>query len=116
MNDSAKIKGKEGDFFLQNGITDRATVAAAAPAGNAPDLSGFAGRITWVAKDKVKFNIPLTWDLQSTKFLAPGHAIKLVFEKNRFNVPLLARDNNKQLKIKFTDLKIRVRRFRLDVP
>ena len=116
MNDSAKIKAKTGDFFLQNTINDKITIPPANPLGGEVDTSGFAGRMEWIQKNKIRFNIPLTWDLASTKYIGPGHSIKLVFDKNRFNIPLLARDNNKTLKITFTDLKLRMRRFRLEEP
>ena len=88
-------------------------MVAAAPQN---DPSGFAARVHWITKDKIRFNIPLTWDLQSTRYLTPGHAIKLIMKCNRVTVPLLARDNTLEPKIEFTDLKIRVRRFRLEEP
>lgn len=54
--------------------------------------------------------------MASTPYIAPGIEIKIVFHKNRFNVPLLARDNDLQLKINFRDAKLRMRRFTLNEP
>ena len=54
--------------------------------------------------------------MSSVPFIAPGNEIKIIFERNRFNIPLLAREPNLQLKIKFRDAKLRMRRFTLNEP
>ena len=117
LSDSAKLKAKSGDFFFQNDTGDNYTVVsvADAPAPN-DDASGFAGRIHWITKNKVRFNIPLTWDLQSVRYITPGHDIKLIMTKNRESIPLLARESNLRPKIRFRDLKLLVGRFRLVQP
>ena len=85
------------------------------PPGNNAAMA-FRQRAVWVCRDKIKFSIPFVWDMSSSPYIAPGNELKFIFEKNRFNIPLLARDRNLQLNIKFKDAKLRMRRFTLNEP
>ena len=113
FTDGAKTKALAGDYFLQNTLLDRYQIP---PAANPPQLTAFNQRMEWVCEDKLRFAIPFVWDLSSSSYIAPGNELKFVFHKHRFNIPLLARDNNKQLKINFRDAKLRMRRFTLNEP
>ena len=94
-------------------MNDKYEIPAAAQAGMG---ASFAMKKVWACQDKIRFSIPFVWDMASSPYIAPGIEIKFVFHKNRFNVPLLARDNAKQLKINFRDAKLRMRRFTLNEP
>ena len=113
FSDGAKTKALQGDYFLQNSLNDRYEIPAAAQANMG---ASFAMKKVWACQDKIRFSIPFVWDMASSPYIAPGIELKFVFHKNRFNVPLLARDNTKQLKINFRDAKLRMRRFTLNEP
>lgn len=115
FSEGAKTKALQGDYFLQNNTQDVLQI----PKKHEYTRSGFVLRQPWITEDdKIRFSIPFLWDLSSVPYIAPGNELKFIFERNRFNVPLLARQENgqKQLKIKFRDAKLRMRRFTLNEP
>lgn len=63
------------------------------------------------------FSIKPLFDLAtSPNVLVPGLELKLTFEKNRAAIPLMCPDNNKNYKIRFTDVTLTCRRHTIPDP
>ena len=108
LNDSDKTKMYSGDYFLQNRVQDKMQVAKEKPSN---DQSGFGLRMKWVKQDRMAFNMPLIWDLSSVPYIVPGQEVRLDLKHAQAEIPLLARDPNMKLKIKWRDIKLRVKRW-----